>query len=573
MSWSDLDFYTAPFDFAGKRIRGRFVIPSGIRCTHASVIARTFAEIPSIGIVTTKSISAAPRPGYREPIYARTSPGSYINAVGLANPGAHAFLEELKAIVTPPDKFLLVSIFGADSAEFTEAARVLAPVADAFELNMSCPHASGYGIQIGQDIQLVSQITADVVRTSGRPVFVKLSAIVSKLAQTAQAAIAAGAAGITVSNTVGPSTVALGTAGPILSNRVGGLSGTGIRPLALRSVEIVRSAIGEGPGLIGMGGVGTAEHVAQFRKAGANVFGVGSALTGLDTPAARDLFSTLERGLTEKSSDALGADTPDTPLSMQYHPCTVTAKTFYSDALFKIAFDRLPGDPKPGDLSGRFCFLCAPGVGEKPFAVFDVAERSMVVKAVGPFTEYLSKLSVGDRIFLRGPYGAHFTGVPGCTDYVLVGGGSGIASLPEIGHRLRRNGSSVQFVLGARSSSDIFEVESLRRIGPVSIATEDGSAGYRGSSCDLLATMLPAISASCKDKLAFVNCGPAPMLYACAELERRYIPSERIISAIEYLTSCGVGICGKCACPDGHLSCIDGPFLPWPAFEGKSCKR
>jgi dihydroorotate dehydrogenase (NAD+) catalytic subunit len=563
---ADRDFYRAPFDFAGKRIRGRFVIPSGIRCTHASVIARTFAEIPPVGVVTTKSISVGPRAGYREPIYARFSPASYINAVGLANPGAQAFYEELKSIVIPPEKFLLVSIFGGDAPEFAEAARILAPVADGFELNMSCPHAAGYGIEIGQDIDLVSQITAEVVRTSGRPVFVKLSAVVPRLGQSAQAALAAGAAGITVSNTVGPSTVPLGTEGPILSNRVGGLSGAAIRPLALRSVENVRAAIGGQPLLIGMGGIGSAEHVAQFRQAGADVFGIGSALTGLNTASVMELFSALERDLTEPSSAPPGADSGDTPLSMQYHPCVVTGKSCYSDQLFKLTLDRLPGNPGPGDLSGQFYFLFVPGRGEKPFAVFDAAERSIVIKVVGSFTQYLSTLPVGTRVFLRGPYGAHFAGVPGCTHYVLVGGGTGIASLPEIGHCLRRNNSSVQFVLGARSGCEIFEVECLRRIGPVSIATDDGSAGYYGTSSDLLRTMLPELAARHSRSLAFVNCGPAPMIYTCAALEKDHVSPERIISAIEYLTSCGVGICGKCASPDGHLSCIDGPFLPWPAF-------
>jgi len=133
-----------PYRLGNKTVRGRFVIPSGIRCTHASTIQRCFREVPSVGVITTKSISAQPRKGYREPIYARYAPGCYINAVGLANPGAAAFLDEVRSIRVPADKFLLVSIFGSDVESFVEAARVLMPVADGFELNMSCPHAKGY---------------------------------------------------------------------------------------------------------------------------------------------------------------------------------------------------------------------------------------------------------------------------------------------------------------------------------------------------------------------------------------------------------------------------------------------
>jgi hypothetical protein len=65
----------------------------------------------------------------------------------LANPGAVAFREELERVTTPDDKFLLISIFGRDADEYAQVARILAPVADGFELNMSCPHAAGYGIE------------------------------------------------------------------------------------------------------------------------------------------------------------------------------------------------------------------------------------------------------------------------------------------------------------------------------------------------------------------------------------------------------------------------------------------
>ena len=82
------EFFLRPYTLGRKQVEGRFVIPSGIRCTHASTIARCFAEVPALGVITTKSISVAPRAGYREPVYARYAPGCYINAVGLSNPGA-----------------------------------------------------------------------------------------------------------------------------------------------------------------------------------------------------------------------------------------------------------------------------------------------------------------------------------------------------------------------------------------------------------------------------------------------------------------------------------------------------
>jgi len=283
-----------PYQLGRKTVNGRFVIPSGISCTHASTIVKCFQEVPPVGVVTTKSIGAQPRKGYREPIYARYAPGCYINAVGLANPGARAYLAEFEGLEIPPDKFLLVSLIGTDVASFVEAARTLLPIADGFELNMSCPHAKGYGVEVGQDLELLKSVVAAVVEESGVPVLVKLSPTLAALNITAEASLKAGAAGFTLVNTVGPAMAAVGSK-PILSNRLGGLSGDGIRPMGLRVVEQVRKAVGPDPLIIGMGGIASPEHVLQYSVAGADLFGVGSALTGLDSEQMRQYLERMER--------------------------------------------------------------------------------------------------------------------------------------------------------------------------------------------------------------------------------------------------------------------------------------
>jgi len=561
--------FDEPVDLGAKRIRGRFVIPSGIRCIHSSVIDKCFAEIESLDIITTKSISVAPRLGYREPIYARYSSGSYINAVGLSNPGAAAFRDELARIRVPSDKFLLVSIFGGDASEFTEAAKILKSVADGFELNMSCPHAAGYGLEIGQDAELVATIADQVVRASGLPVMVKLSATIPKLARTAKLAIEAGASGITVTNTIGPSMVEVGEH-PILDNRVGGLSGNAIRPLALLAVHSIRQAVGQKPLIIGMGGIGTAEHVVQFRNAGADLFGIGSALTGLDSETCRAFFSDLQTQLNRAEPIALGSDSADSAAPMTYHRCRLVGRRHFSPDLFELTLGRLPEDPTPGDLSGRYYFLCMPGIGEKPFAIYSSEKRTVVIKARGKFTNHLAAVPVGDEIWLRGPYGRPFRGVKDCREYALVGGGTGIASLLEIACKL---GSSckVWSVLGARSGSEVFGVCDFERFGPVSVATDDGTLGHHGNVAGLLEQLLAKRPAGTSESLAFVNCGPEPMIHACAKVERQYVNDDRIVGAVEYQTSCGVGICGKCASPSGHLSCLDGPFMPLGAFQPRHC--
>ena len=559
-------FFLSPFPLGGKLIRGRFAMPSGIRCVKASVIDRCFSSVHPLGVITTKSISIVPRQGYREPIYARYSFGSYINAVGLTNPGAQVACRELQDIAVPSDKFLLVSVFGGNAEEFVAAADALQPVADGFELNMSCPHAAGYGIEIGQDVDLVATITHAVVQAVQVPVFVKLSATIPQIGRTAAAAINAGAYGITVTNTIGPSVVDIGDV-PILSNQVGGLSGNGIRPLALRAVQVIRAAIGPTPAIIGMGGIGTPEHVAQFRKAGADVFGVGSAVTGLDTHRFGEYFADLERySVSDSPHSSLGTDSADTAVSMQYHQCQVVGIRHYSDRLYELTLDQLPGAPKSGDLSGRYYFLCAPGFGEKPFAVFSSEERSIVIKSVGCLTSHLAQVSSGSMLLLRGPYGRHFRGVEGASRYILVGGGTGIASLLEAGHALRRS-ATLEFVLGVATKAELFGLREFESLGAVTVATDDGTVGFHGNVSELLSQYVAG--GELNSDSVFVNCGPERMIAACADLERKVVSDDRIVAAVEYPTSCGVGICGKCASPSGHLTCIDGPFLPVRSFEAR----
>ena len=318
-----------------------------------------------------------------------------------------------------------------------------------------------------------------------------------------------------------------------------------------------------------MGGIGTAEHVLQFRNAGADLFGIGSSLTGLDSDAMRTFFADLEYSLGAGGAISLGTDSHDTPVSMTYHRCKIIARRHYDQHLYEITLDELPEHPAPGGLSGRYYFLCVPGVGEKPFAVFSAADRSVVIKIVGQLTSHLATLPVGTELLIRGPYGKSVSGIDGCEHCVLVGGGTGIASLLEIAYRLRGERVPMQFVLGVRTASEIFGLEKFEALGPVAIATDDGSLGHPGRVSELLRDLLAGAPDAWVRSLAFINCGPEPMIHACAAVEQHYVSEDRILGAVEYPTSCGVGICGKCSSPSGHLSCIDGPFLPISAFKCK----
>ena len=182
------------YEFLGKTISGPFTIPSGIVATATPIIQRLFDTTPQIGVMTTKSIGLNPREGNREPILTQYAPGCFMNAVGLTNPGAEASLKQLSQVNVPDNRFLLTSVFGGSVKEIVTVARLLAPVSDGLELNLSCPHAKGYGMDMGQDAEMVREITAAVKAVVDVPVVPKLTPNVPNIGEIAQAAVAGGAA-------------------------------------------------------------------------------------------------------------------------------------------------------------------------------------------------------------------------------------------------------------------------------------------------------------------------------------------------------------------------------------------
>ena len=191
-------------DFLGKTLSGPFTIPSGIVTCSANIIQRFFNQIPEVGVLTTKSIGPEPRLGYREPILTQFEPGSFTNAVGLTNPGADRSKELLSELEIPEDRFLLISIFGGSVEEYVEVAKILAPYGDGLELNLSCPHAKGYGMAMGQDPELVEEITRAVKAAVDIPVVPKLTPNVPNIDLITLAAAAGGADAICAINTMGP---------------------------------------------------------------------------------------------------------------------------------------------------------------------------------------------------------------------------------------------------------------------------------------------------------------------------------------------------------------------------------
>ena len=184
-------------EFLGKQLGRPFTIPSGIVTTAPAIIQRVMDTMPEIGVITTKSIGLTPRLGNREPVYSQFAPGCFVNAVGLTNPGVEEALRGLSELNVPNDRFLLVSIFGGSVEEFVAVARQLAPVADGIELNSSsCPHASGYGMAMGQDPDMVRDIVSAVCNAVDVPVIPKLTPNVDDIAVIGRVAVEGGAAAL-----------------------------------------------------------------------------------------------------------------------------------------------------------------------------------------------------------------------------------------------------------------------------------------------------------------------------------------------------------------------------------------
>ncbi len=532
-------------------IKWPFTIPSGIVTTLPSVIARIARDVPQIGFLTTKTISVHPRAGYREPVIHEYYPGCFVNAVGLANPGAKTFLEAMKPLLPLYDrKPLFVSIMGQNAGEFLDCARILEPIADAFELNLSCPHVKGAGQCVGSDPDSVSSIIRLLKENISKPMIPKLSPNLGDIAGMSQLCEAAGADALSLINTVGPG-IALDVQGqPILSNVMGGLSGAGILPVGLKAVREAASAV-KIP-IIASGGIDSARDIRAYHSAGAALFAVGSALAGMTTSRIAAFFKALADELEPGSGNqSVTRESIAQPRTHYFRAAVVENRTVGA-GIFML---RLKEGPvcRPG----RFFFLRLPGVGEKPFSPMQDLEPIYLVRNVGPFTAALERLKPGDAIDMRGPYGKGFPDPEPGRPLVLVGGGTGAAPVILAGTYFRQSVSKAFFGFAGEVTETFRDEIPTRVPGSCMVIDLPGTVGevVRALQADTLAN--PVLYQDCA---AFV-CGPRPMMNAVVDVLRPYSPKGGIHLAREDVMRCGIGICGSCGTETGLRSCVDGPVM------------
>ncbi len=242
----------------------------GLEWTH-------LVNLNRLGGFVTKGLSREPIEGAPPPRLYPT-PSGMLNAVGLQNVGVRAFVAEKLPVLRKFDTTAIANIFGYTLDDYVEVIRVLedADGLSGYELNISCPNVKKGGMQFGSDPALVSEVVGAARKAAAkRPLWVKLSPLVTDIGLIARAAEEAGADALTVANTYPAMALDYRTGKSRLGCATGGLSGPAIKPITLRLVWETRKAT-RSP-IIGLGGIETVDDVLEYLSVGASAVQVGTA--------------------------------------------------------------------------------------------------------------------------------------------------------------------------------------------------------------------------------------------------------------------------------------------------------
>ena len=270
------------------------ILASGILGISLDVFERLYHA--GAGAVVTKSLSKEPWDGYVNPTIFSVKGGGWLNAVGLANPGATNFAKMISSNNEVP---IIVSLVGSAEDDFDFMVKQFENCkVSAYELNLSCPHVAKVGLEVGDDVELVKKIVKKVKSGTNVPVIAKVGLGTKNYLDTVGAACEAGADGITAINTIRAMAINVETQKPILSNKIGGLSGTPIKPIAIRCVYEISSKF-DVP-IIGCGGISTWEDAVEFILAGASAVQFGSVLGEHWTEVFAEINSGIQNYMEQK---------------------------------------------------------------------------------------------------------------------------------------------------------------------------------------------------------------------------------------------------------------------------------
>ena len=249
------------------------------------------------GAVVTKSLSLEPRAGYQNPTIVEVKCG-FLNAMGIPNPGVQEYMEEVKAAKTGGKIVIVASLYGHDWLEFSKVASIIEKDVDAIELNLSCPHVKGGGMEIGQDPEIVGEVVKAVKKVVKVPIFTKLTPNISDIRDIAKAAEDSGSDGIVAINTVKAMAIDVETGRPILANKFGGLSGPAIKPIAIRCVYEIAQTVSIP--IIGCGGITDWKDAVEFILAGASALQIETAIAYRDIRIFKEVTTGISHYMEKK---------------------------------------------------------------------------------------------------------------------------------------------------------------------------------------------------------------------------------------------------------------------------------
>jgi len=289
-------------DFAGIQLKNPVIAASGT--FGYGVEFEDILRLDRLGAFVVKGLSQEPMAGNPPPRLYETAAGM-LNAIGLQNIGARAFIEEkLPRLREIRNIVVFANVFGYTRTDYEKTIQILneAEGIAAYELNVSCPNTTQGGVQFGGDPRLLDELVSSSKRISRRPLIVKLSPNVTSIAQMAHVAEEAGADAISLVNTFIAMAIDAETRTPRIANVTAGLSGPAIKPIALRMVYDAYKAV-KIP-IIGIGGISTARDVVEFMLAGATAVQIGTA-SYWDPRAAEKLVNELKAWCVEHRIERL----------------------------------------------------------------------------------------------------------------------------------------------------------------------------------------------------------------------------------------------------------------------------
>ena len=288
--------------FAGIQLKNPVIAASGT--FGYGVEFEDVVHLDRLGGFVVKGLSKEPMAGNPPPRLYETAAGM-LNAIGLQNIGARAFLDEkLPKLRELKNIVVFANVYGYTREDYERTIQILneGEGIAGYELNVSCPNTAQGGIQFGSDPRLLDEVVATARRTSQRPLIVKLSPNVTSIAQMARVAEEAGADAISLVNTFVAMAIDPETRKPRIANVTAGLSGPAIKPIALRMVYDAAKAV-KVP-VIGMGGISTATDIIEFMLAGATAVQIGTA-SYWDPVATEKIVGELESWCAEHRIERL----------------------------------------------------------------------------------------------------------------------------------------------------------------------------------------------------------------------------------------------------------------------------